>query len=245
MIHDKQTTGFTLIELMLAMAFVTGLLLAIAVTSIQIMGTYTKGLTTREVNQVGRVISEDMQKSIATSIPFKVYPVKAGDVSDDPSAADSGYVRRPGGGRLCIGDYTYAWNYGNTRQLSASAVETAYNTYSDDPSAIRFIKVRDAGALLCADPSRQIEKTQAKELLSVGDGNLAIQSFTVNSARRDEASGQALYAVSFVLGTNDQTQLTSSSHNCLPPSEGDGAENFCAINQFDIIVRAGNRSGSL
>lgn len=252
----KNQAGFTLIELMLAMAFIGALLVAIAMTTIHIMGTYTKGLTVREVNQAGRTISEDIQRTIAASAPF--------DVS---GGAGSHYIVRDGGGRLCTGAYTYAWNYGNTIELGGNGSAHVYNAYSDGDNSelIQLVKVNDAGGALCLDPEMQIARTQAKELLlsakaepgkspSAGDKNLAVQSLTVSSGTSpNNASGQALYAISLVLGTNNRgsnwTILEPSNTSCTAPKQIDagngGNENFCAINQFDIIARAGNRAGSL
>lgn len=90
--------GFTLIELMLAMTFVAALLIAIALTVIQISNIYNKGLTMKEVNQVGRSISDDLVRSISQSQSFAV-----------PS--DS-YVTKDWGGRLCTGKFSYMelWN---------------------------------------------------------------------------------------------------------------------------------------
>lgn len=234
--------GFTLVELMLAMAFVGVLLVAIAVTAMHMMHTYTKGLTIREVNQAGRTITEDIHRSIATSTPFKVNPAKTGASSDD---INSKYVTRPGGGRLCTGAHTYAWNYGGTRELSGATATNVYNIYDDGDDIIRLVKVSDAGGALCLDTEQEIPRAQAKELLSAGDRNLAVHRLTVRSDTEDAASGQAMYSVDLVLGTNDHTQLTAGSTKCLPPNEGSGNEDFCAINQFNIIARAGNRSGSL
>lgn len=242
MIRDNQTEGFTLVELMLAMAFIAALLIVIAVTTMQIMGTYARGLTIREVNQAGRTITEDIQSVVASATPFEIAPVKTDEATD---ASSSMYVQRPGGGRLCTGNYTYAWNYGNTQQLGAETTIQAHNTYSDSAEPIRFIKVADTGGALCINPRQQIPHEQTKELLPAGDSNLALQDFIITTGSRDEVSGQALYAVKLIIGTNDQAQLDTSSRTCLPPSEGEGRENFCAINHFDIVVRAGNRSGSL
>ena len=234
--------GFTLIELMLSMAFVGVLLLAIAVTSTHIMNTYTKGLTIREVNQVGRTISEDIQRTIATSSPFVISPAKTGAPTDQ---IDSKYVTQDGGGRLCTGTQTYAWNYGDTRDISGATSTPVYNTYSDSEDQIRFVKVRDPGGALCVDISRQIERGLAKDLLVAGDRNLAVHKMSVSMGAQDNASGQTLYAVDITLGTNDQEQLNLANGTCLPPDQGSGFEEFCAINQFNIIARAGNRSGSL
>ncbi len=239
----RKRAGFTLIELMLAMAFVGALLVAIAMATIHIMSTYTKGLTVREVNQAGRTISEDIQRTIASSTPF--------DITD---GSDSKYIKRDGaGGRLCTGTYTYAWNYGNTSQLGGNSSTNVYNVYEDDSeSHIRLVKVSDTGAALCLDPTRQITKAQAKELLLAGDRGLAVQALTVSSGTRDDISGQAIYAISLTIGTNNSrgdnwTVLNPTNTSCLPPHHEDqsGNADFCAINQFDIIARAGNRSGSL
>lgn len=243
MTQPAKKTGFTIIELMLAMAFVGALLLTIALTSMQVMGIYARGLTIREVNQAGRTITEDIQRTIAASSPFSVVP-KTGAINDP---ADSKYVTRSGGGRLCTGAHTYAWNYGRSRELadpSDTSRVSAHNRYTNG-EVIRFVKVSDAGGRLCTDPTQQIEAGDARELLSSGDRNLAVQQLTVVEGTRHDASGQALYAITLVIGTNDQAQLDSSNTTCLPPSEGEGGENFCAINQFTIIARAGNRSGSL
>lgn len=242
MINRRKTRGFTLVELMLAMAFVGVLLVAIAATAMHIMRTYTKGLTIREVNQAGRTITEDVQRTIAMATPFKVSPAKTGTPSDD---VDSKYVTRPGGGRLCTGAHTYAWNYGNTEQLSGATAINAYNVYGDGNDVIRLVKVSDAGGSLCLDAALPIPREQAKELLAAGDRNLAVHQLKVRSDARDTASGQAMYSIDLVLGTNDHTQLNAASTMCLPPTEGSGNEDFCAINQFNIIARAGNRSGSL
>lgn len=225
-----------MIELMLSMAFVAMLLVAIAGTTIEITHIYTRGLTVREVTQAGRTISEDVQRTIETSAPFKVAPA---------NQTDSKYITKTGGGRLCTGAYTYAWNYGKTKELSGDgSLPSVYNTYKSGQGTIRFVKVSDAGGVLCSNPGTQVPDDQATELLVAGDRNLAIQQFSVTAGSQDNASGQALYAISFLIGTNDQTQLSANGSNCLPPSAGSGNEDFCAVNQFDIVARAGNRAGS-
>lgn len=252
--YRRKTDGFTLVELMLAMAFVGALLVAIAMTTMQIIGTYTKGLTMREVNQVGRTITEDLQRTIAASTPFEVRSIKTGAASD---SIDSRYVRMPGGGRLCTGAYTYAWNYGETKELDGMSTTKAYNVYDDSKAGVvRFVKVSDAGGKLCVDSaSSKIPVASAKELLSAGDRNLAVQKFTIKESARDEMSGQAMYAITLFLGTNNSkgmAVLNPSSTRCLAPKKVSGStdeasdnSNFCAINEFNIIARAGNRSGSL
>lgn len=226
MSHANQK-GFTLIELMLSMTFIAVLLVAIALTTIQISTIYTKGITLREVNQVGRTVSEELQRNIASSAPF---------------ALESRYIERDGGGRLCLGKYSYAWNYGKAIRGGAGA-PIVVNKYTDN-SAVNFVKVSDPGASLCSDEDMElkIQKDKAGDLLSSGDRDLVIHDFTIAETKRDDQIGQALYAISMRIGTNDREQLTTNDTSCRPPSEGVGNEAYCAVNQLDIIARAGNES---
>ena len=229
--------GFTLIELMLAMTFIAALLVAIAVTTIQISTIYTKGITLREVDQAGRSVSDELQRNIASAVPFDVTPKR--DAS--PTTATSKYVVRDGGGRLCLGRYTYAWNYGKALKGGAGA-PGVFNRYNDG-TEVRFAKVNDAGSALCADPTLVVQKSAASDLLSSGDRDLVLHTFTITKTASDAEIGQALYAISMTIGTNDRAQLTTNDTSCKPPSEGEGNESYCSVNQFDIIARAGNKSG--
>lgn len=224
--------GFTLIELMLAMTFISMLLLAIALTTIQISVIYTKGITLREVDQAGRALSDELQRSIASSVPFDATPKSS-------TAPNAKYVERDGGGRLCLGRYSYAWNFG--RALRGEA--PIYNTYSDG-SQVHFAKVDDPGALLCSEADNGvIQKSRSRDMLTSGDRDLALHKFEISQTVKDDDIGQALYAIAITIGTNDREQLTTNDTSCRPPSEGEGNEAYCSVNQFDIIARAGNESG--
>lgn len=234
--NQDSRSGFTLIELMLAMTFISMLLMAIAMTTIQISNIYNKGITLREVNQGGRALSDELQSSISSASPINVTP----KVDNSAATATSRYVVRGGGGRLCLGNYTYAWNYGK-----ALADGSIYNYYSNgDKTAIRFVKVTDASASLCADPTLPIVRANATDMLSSGDRDLVVHSFSIKQTTpSDSNTNQAIYAISMLVGTNDRQQLTTNSASCKPPSEDVGNENYCSVNQFDIIARAGNRAG--
>jgi prepilin-type N-terminal cleavage/methylation domain-containing protein len=235
--HDKKQ-GFTLIELMLAMTFIAVLLVAIAATTIQISNIYTKGITLREVNQAGRAVSDELQRNIASSTPFDVTP----KVDTSPATATSKYVKMDGGGRLCLGNYTYAWNFGSALNGGAGA-PAIYNQYIGDATPVRFVKVSDASGALCAALDQKIDKNAAVEMLSSGDRDLVMHSFTITKTSDDPNTGQAIYGISMLIGTNDKAQLLTNNTSCKPPADGAGNEGYCSVNQFDIIARAGNKSG--
>lgn len=222
--------GFTIIELMLAMTFVALLLMAIAMTTIQISNMYNKGITLREVNQAGRSISDDFTRTIAQSEPFVV------DVSD-PQAR---YIVKPGGGRLCVGRSTYAWNLG-TALRGGSGAPAIYNTYTASTDQVRLVKVNDPGGSLCDNPDATITKTAATEMLNSGDRDLVVHKLTVTKGAEDLIIQQTMYVIALAIGTNNGAQLMTNNTACKAPSDGVGNEDYCSVNQFDITARAGNK----
>ena len=58
----RRSTGFTIIELTLAMAFISVLLLSIVMTAIQAGRIYNRGAVLRSVNQAGRDVSDTLRR---------------------------------------------------------------------------------------------------------------------------------------------------------------------------------------
>ncbi len=229
---NQNNKGFTLVELMFAMSFIAILLMAIAMTVIQISNMYSRGLTLKEVNQAGRSLSSELTHGVAASAPFLV------------SGLGTKYIILPdgSGGRLCLGQYSYIWNYG--KSLTGSLPLS--NKYTSASSTkIRFVRVPDGTGFYCTTvapaPLPDVDPAGAVELLDVGDLDLAVHNFaisTVDSAS-DSRTHQSLYFISFVIGTNEQAALNSDQSTCLPPSNLAADLNYCSVNQFDIVARAG------
>lgn len=238
---SSRRRGFTLVELMLAMSFIGLLLIVVTLTAIQMMRTYNRGLTLKEVNTVGRAVSDDIKRTIAASRPFIVYPPR---VPGNPTVNyDSRLVLAyptsvATDGRLCTGQYTYAWNIGRPNGSS-------YNKFIDSSQPlVRLVKVADAGGSLCKDMALNIIRTAATELLAAGDRELVVHRFEVRGGAQDLAIEQQLYTVTFMLGTpNDANQIDTSNNSCKPPKDLKGLEDYCAVNVFEIVARAGNRLG--
>jgi len=225
--------GFTIIELMLAMAFVAALLLAIAMTVIQIGNIYNRGLTYKDVNQVGGSLSNELQRSINGSTPFDLSKM---------------YIDKSWGGRLCTGKYSYIWNYGADISTNSSNL---YKYVDSDVDVIRFVKVIDTGGTYCTDPISRIIRADAVELIDASQNNLALHNFYIGSTSPipiiddtafDSKAGQRMYNISFLLGTNEQAALTGSYVSTACSTEDDNNSNvsYCAVNQFNIVARAGN-----
>ena len=225
--HNKQ--GFTLIELMLAMTFVSALLLAIAMTVIQISNIYTKGLTLKEVNQAGRTISTELKRGISQSAPFlvssKYINQKSGGVSY--------------GGRLCVGQYSYIWNYGSALVNSGTDKNNS-NVYAGGSTKMSFVKAPDSSGSYCSSSSKAIDKLDAIELLASGDSKLALHGFTIANNSTDPKSDEGLYSITFTIGTNDQKALDATQTTCNAPNVAGSDINYCFVNKFNIVARAIN-----
>jgi prepilin-type N-terminal cleavage/methylation domain-containing protein len=223
-VHNQQ--GFTLVELMLAMAFVSALLLAIAMTVIQIGNIYNRGITYKSVNQAGSALASELQRDINSNSPF-----------DLDSTNPYRIVKKDWGGRLCIGDYSYIWNYGKTLNDSVSDK----NKYKDgETKKIVFVKASDPTASYCDLSNSDIDINGAVELLDVGNNNLALHSFSITPSAYESLINQRVYNISFLIGTNKDTTLTADSSACLSPDNANSDPIYCAVNQFDILARAGN-----
>jgi len=124
--HVKQQQGFTLIELMIALAFVAFILIFSTTAVIQVMQTYNKGLAIKQINQAGRTTMEDMSRYLRTA---------------DPNAVNVNHVTSKG--RACFGGISYVWNLSNA---SGSGVNKYAGT---DTTPITFVRVEDESGRLC------------------------------------------------------------------------------------------------
>jgi hypothetical protein len=234
MSRDNHKSGFTIIELLLAMGFVSALLLAIAMTVIQIGNIYNRGITYKNVDQVGSAIANDLQRSIANTSTFSVEP------------NGSNYIVNSDGGRLCTGTYSYVWNYGKT--LKTMPRPASYNKYKspNDNNDLYFVKVDDANHSLCTKIGLvypDIDKTKATELIDAGQYDLALHSFDIKtySTATDGNTHQSVYSIKFYLGTNDQNALNLDldvDHGCKVDG-ADADQIYCAVDRFNILARSG------
>ena len=219
-------SGFTLVELMLSMAFLSMLLLAIAMTVIQIGNIYTKGTSIREVNQAGRLVTDDIRRTFAQSQPLAVDAI----AGTRWSTADSGSI--------CLGGYSYVWN--TPHGLGGGTAEPV--TFAGDGEPVYLVRVADPGRDMCKPgDGKVVSRSQAKELLNAGDRPLVVYKFDVhrNVMTGGSIPGQEMYRISLRIGTATGDEVLTGVSACKPPSQGDGWGDYCSVNTFDIIVRAG------
>jgi hypothetical protein len=225
--------GFTLIELSLAMAFIAFLLLAIALTIIQIGAIYSQGTTLKEVNQASRDINDDIRRNVLAAGSFSL--------EDD-------FIKTGGnaGGRLCLGQFSYVWNFG--KAISDNNVNVARK----QGTPVRLVKVPDVAEIYCAKNSlgglanpniRDADAAEAQELLQPGDHDLALHAFTVvtpPATSIDPVSRQQLYSFMYTIGTSKMSALNADQTACLAPNETNADPLFCTVKDFSLVVRAGS-----
>lgn len=241
-VDNQKNKGFTLVELLLAMTFISALLLAIAMTIVQIANTYNHGMIIKDVNQTARALTTELDLAVRSSSSFSTAP------------ADHQYVSSPWGGRLCMGQYSYVWNYAkalssvNPNRNMYSSINMAGNIVHDGVntrSEISFVKILDpAGSYCVPDGSGNypnVSPTNATELLRSGDHSLGIHAFTIApplASTKDSLSAQALYQFSFTLGTSDINALNADQSRCKAPNVAGSDPNYCSVEQFAIVLRA-------
>lgn len=158
----KTSAGFTLIELMLAVAFLGTLLLSVAMLAMRLVDMYTKGATMRAINSTGSAIVDDVRSNVTSS---SLWTDKIGD---DLNADRKQYYRAHyytinkgttdeeqyvDYGAFCTNTYTYVFNYQPAMLRYRNGedkydAESAYLSISTDSTSGRpygLARIKDPG----------------------------------------------------------------------------------------------------
>lgn len=234
--HQSAQQGFTLVELMLAMAFIGILLLAIAMTIIQVGVLYNKGLTMKEVSQSSRSITNDVTRTAAEVLTL--------NLAND-------YQTSSAGGRLCFGSYSYIWNYAQVVDSDEAIPDPNIVTYEGEPErTVQLVKVPDPEKIYCSLDSnnvlvhgqiRGLDSAQAQELLPQGDHKLGVYEFVIptEGAVTDTSIGQSLYSLQFTIGSGNLSAMTDDFTGCRGPNDPASDLTYCNVQQFAIVLRVG------
>lgn len=233
--------GFTLVELMLAMAFVSVLLLAIATIAIQAGKLYNRGLTLKSINQSGREISDSLRRDFLQANAGKI----SGNANSAVVMVQAGGADRSG--RLCLGDYSYVWNVpkvvSGEVKAGAGIITEVGGPHSGRP--INFARVIDPDGMLCQknETTGAYMSTVATDkvthlLKPAGSNDVVLAIHQMKAARVAGDSGaDSLYRLEFVLGTSQLEAVNTANGTCKPPVDNSENLDFCAINSFEMIVR--------
>ncbi len=239
-------SGFTLIELSLAMSFIAVLLLTIAMTIIQMGTIYNRGMALKEVNQSARDISDDFRRTFAASEAFAA-SADGTDTADTIIIKDGAFIV---GGRACLGSYTYIWNTAKARELSHSKLARYETPVGSAGSAVSFVKVADKAKEYCEKSGSSLTKVNipfdeiaaSTELLKIGDRNLGVQALSIAStpSAYDPLTGKRIYTINYVLGTGETSAMNDTQTACLPPGDPKANLTYCNVQLFTIALTAGD-----
>lgn len=246
---NRQKSGFTLIELMLSMGFVSVLLLAIAFAVINMATTYNRGITLKEVNQVTRELSSDFSRTVAGSTIFKINA--AGNTVDTDSYVNLRNTGKLVGGRLCTGTSSYIWNTAFAIEKNYTEVAKGLSTTGTAGDAVHLYKVEDVNKKYCSkDASGNLayaniaytDYINGSEMLKAGDRMLGLEDFQVlaSDVAQDTTIEQKIYTIQYRIGTGETSAMNNDQTQCLPPTNINSNWAYCNIQQFAIVVRAGN-----
>lgn len=201
--------GFTLTELMFAMAFLGFLLLFVVNAMMQFMASYNQGLTYKAINQTGRIIFEDVTRGIRTS------------------GEDSTDIRNMRNGRLCVSGQTYIWNSEETNHVNR--YEGA-GPGQPGTEILGVIRVPDNSGGLCSEnPLRPLARSYKDEQTVLAPARVSVQVFSASAA-----GNSTLYKLNLVLSTSDESALETTGGNatCKGGREGE----FCAVAKFETVI---------
>lgn len=244
---DKKQAGFTIIEMLLAMTFVATLLIGVSLAIIKIGTTYNRGITVTEVNQVGRELSTELSQAIRES---------GGFVKDTHFSPVENSANNPVGGRLCTGQFSYVWNYAEALEKNDSAVIQYQGASPTDESKwIRMVKVSDPSRKYCVrdetKPSghaveriaqSEVNSNATEEIIRSGDRRLNVYAFQLNEVNEDALSGQKLYKLDVTIGAGaaESVLINDDVTQCRPPDDPLSDLDYCSVQQFRLVIRAGN-----
>ena len=232
----RRQAGFTLVEVTLAIAFLSVLLIAILTITITAGKLYIKGNTNQTINQSGRDFSDTVRRDFLASGISMITGTPAGGAI----TVGSGNLTS---GRICLGMVSYLWN--SAALLNAPNSDEVTMGSSNTP--VKFARVVNPKQSYCDKdgsgkyPMNIPSTEQVADLFGGADRDYALYSMAMTPVAITGDKG--MYRISYTLGTNEigttQKDATNSFVQCKPNDSLTADFNYCAVDDFDMIVRVG------
>lgn len=200
--------GFTLIELLLAMTFFSTILMIGAITFVQLLGIYSKGVTLKQITQIGRTISDDL--------------VRSGNQSSKSVVVDT--VTKPR--CLVVGQNAYIWSYAT----DTAADDAVQYKYSDTHTPIAFARFNTV-TKACPDPAVEIARSDVTELL--GDA-ARVYASEVKPVADDIIKLKLTLGTYGGSGSRSNPVIDPDTQEASCRTESIG--NYCAFGTYETIV---------
>lgn len=235
MIRKQQ--GFTLVETTIAIAFLAILMIAILTLTITAGKLYVKGDTNKTINQSGRDFSDTVQRDFLSTSVGMITPQITIDGGNPTTYS----------GRICLGTVSYLWNSADLLNATSAFSKTAQVTMGSSKDLVKFARVVNPQQSYCDKgptgkyPMNIPATEQAIDLFGGTGRDYALYAMSISPVA---ASGnRGMYQIVYTLGTNEknttQKDASNSYTQCKPNDSVTADFNFCAVDDFDMIVRVG------
>jgi len=219
-IPSAKTSGFTIIELLLATSVFSVVLLAALAGFLGVGHLFYKGVSVTNTQNVATQVLNDIANNMQTSSAIQL----------PASTGTNGYTY------MCVGSTRYT--YTSVNGISVMANDSTGITYGSG-SAGNYGLLKDSlpGNSGCTAPTgAKLASNGAVEML---DNQMRITQLKVQQV----PSAQNLYNISIVVAYGDNTVLDFSKSKTQPAcSGGSSSQAFCAVANASTTVYAGVRS---
>ncbi len=204
--HTKQS-GFTLVELTLAIAFIAFLVMFTVMATLQVLKTYNKGLAVKEINQSARTIVEEISRNVRTGTTASIIT----------GLTATQY-------RTCINGTSYIWNVagGNLNKYSSTG----------NP-AVTFVRANDSGQSLCAQSGGvypNVDPANATQLLS---NRVWVQSLTIVE---NSTTDLATITLQLSTADDPLSPLLEADPSGGVRCKGQAGDQFCAVGTLTTTI---------
>ena len=235
---SRNSRGFTIVELTIAVAFLSVLMLAILTISMAAGKMYVKGDTNKAINQAGRDFSDTIRRDFLAAGVGTITPPIINNVGSTGNPLISG--------RMCLGAVDYLWNTAALLNSSSAAAEGAKIRMSNG-RPIKFVRITNTAGYCSETPAGSgnypmtIPANADVTEMFGGDGReYALYSMTLRElSRRDE---RGIYQLSYTLGTNEaeSTEVAPEGYvRCKTDDNVAAYFSYCSVSDFDTLIRIG------
>ena len=234
---SNRRRGFTIVELTIAVAFLSVLMLAILIISISAGKLYVKGNTNKAINQAGRDFTDSIRRDfLAAGIDTIVMPADA----------DAGTPGNPlKSGRICLGNVAYLWNSAallNDNSAPANNIKIRRGSATGQP--IKFVRITNTISYCVAGPDGSYPKVipatdDATDLLGASSD---YSLYTISMRPIDRKDQRGMYELSYTLGPVDvvATEVAPEGYvRCKTDDKETANFNYCSVSEFDTLIRIG------
>lgn len=234
----RRQSGFTLVEVTLAIAFLSILLIAILTITVAAGKLYIKGDTNKTINQSGRDFSDTIRRDfLATGVSMI-----------SPTITVNGGSATAYSGRICLGTVSYLWNSADLLNATSALAQSVRVTMGAANTPVKFARVVNPKQSYCDKdavsgkyPINIPSTEQATDLFGGTGRDYALYAMTLTPIAATGDKG--MYQITYTLGTNEsgttQKDASNTYTQCAPNSSVTADFNYCAVDDFDMIVRVG------